>query len=172
MDEQDVAALTQALLRRAAAAAGAFAERSGLHPTDRRALQLLDEVGSGEAGGTAVTPGRLAERLNLSPAATTALVDRLAAAGLVERVRDLPDRRQVRLRLTDRARRLGQEVLAPLARRIGAASAGLSPAEAATVAGFLTAVLDPPGDPSPMSRIGGRTAPHSDPCDRPTDARR
>lgn len=148
MDKHEVAALTQALFRHAAAAAGAFGEQSGLHPTDRRALQLLDELGHGEESGTAVTPGILAERLNLSPAATTALVDRLAGAGLVERARDLPDRRQIRLRLTDRAHRLGQEALAPLARRISAATANLSPPEAATVAAFLTDVLDPPGEKS------------------------
>ncbi|HXV94676.1 MAG TPA: MarR family transcriptional regulator [Pseudonocardia sp.] len=132
----EVAALTAALLRHATALAGAFAARTGLHPTDQRALQLLDEL-----SGEPVTAGLLAERLALTPGATTALVDRLVAAGLVERVRDLPDRRQVRVQLTSEARRLGREHLAPVAARIRDAAGALSPAQARVVAAFLSTVL-------------------------------
>ena len=138
MDDRDlVKQLSRALLREAAAAGAELAERTGLGATDRRALRVLDAL----AGPVPLTPGRLAEHVGLSAPATTALVDRLVAADRVERVRDLPDRRQVRLALTATARRFGQEVLAPLGLRIDAAVDGLSAEDAAVVAAFLGRTL-------------------------------
>ncbi|HET8642128.1 MAG TPA: MarR family transcriptional regulator [Pseudonocardiaceae bacterium] len=133
---EDVAALTRALLRKATSLAGAYAAGSGLNPTDRRALQLLDEL-----SGEPVTVGALATRLGLSPAATTALVDRLVGANLVERVRDLPDRRRIRIQLTPAARRLGAAHLAPVGARIRTAVAALSQQDAQVVAGYLRGVI-------------------------------
>ena len=136
MDEREqVKTYARTLLREAAAAGAALAEQTGLHGTDRRALGVLDAL----AGTEPLTAGRLAEQVGLSPPATTALVDRLVAAGLVERVRDLPDRRKVRIQLTEQARSFGQEVLAPLAARIDAAADRLTPQEAAVVRTFLAA---------------------------------
>lgn len=155
MNQQDVVkAGTRALVREAAALGGRVVEDSGLGTTDRRALRLLDALAADPASGAApdgatgptsprvLTPRLLADELGLSPAATTALVDRLVAAGFVQRVRDLPDRRQVRLALTDHARRVGRELLGPLARRIDAAADRLEPDQAAAVAAFLDDVLD------------------------------
>jgi DNA-binding MarR family transcriptional regulator len=137
MREQDlVRDRTQALLRAGAALGAQLSERTAEPSTDSRALRLLDTLAD-----EVLTPGRLAAELALSPAATTALVDRLVAADLVERVRDLPDRRQVRLRLTDTAHRFGEELLAPWARRIDAATARLTPREAAVLRRYLEEVL-------------------------------
>jgi DNA-binding MarR family transcriptional regulator len=136
MDAAEVGQRTRALLREGAGIGAALAERLPLHATDRRALRLLDAL-----AGEVLTHGRLAERLGLSPAATTALVDRLSAAGVVERVRDLPDRRQVRLQLTATSQRFGEELLVPWARRIDAAAARLTPQEAAALSRFLEEVL-------------------------------
>lgn len=147
LPDKGLVGLTRGLVQIGVTVSGAFAERTGLHATDRRALQVLDELAAAGTGDP-LRPGRLAERLGLSPAATTALVDRLAEAGFVERLRDLPDRRQVRLQLTPRAHRLGQEVLAPLARRIDRAAAALSPEHAQIVVAYLREVLDSGEDPS------------------------
>ncbi len=127
---------TRALLRAGAALGVQLVERTTEPSTDRRALRLLDSLAD-----QVLTPGRLATELGLSPAATTALVDRLVAADLVERVRDLPDRRQVRLQLTTTAQRFGEELLVPWARRIDAAAARLTSQEAAAVSRFLEEVL-------------------------------
>ena len=135
-DVELVRTRTRALLREGAAIGAQTAERNAGPTTDRRAMRVLDAL-----AGEVLTPGRLAEELGLSPAATTALVDRLTAAGLVERVRDLPDRRQVRLRLTGTAQQLGAELLTPWARRIDHAAARLDPQQADLVARYLGEVL-------------------------------
>ena len=136
VEDERVGERTRALLQAGAALGIQLAERTAEPSTDRRALRLLDALADQVA-----TPGRLARELGLSPAATTALVDRLVAADLVERVRDLPDRRQVRLRLTTTAQRFGEELLAPWARRIDAAASRLTPSEAAALSRYLREVL-------------------------------
>ena len=81
-------------------------------------------------------------------------------AGLVERVRDLPDRRQVRLQLTGRARQIGRDLLAPWAARIDQAAARLTPAEARAVARFLDEVLATGPEPPEAGATSARpTAP-------------
>jgi DNA-binding MarR family transcriptional regulator len=47
-----------------------------------------------------MTPGRLAALLAQETQSLTGLVDRMEAQGLVQRMRDLPDRRTIRLALT------------------------------------------------------------------------
>ncbi|MHA7146429.1 MarR family winged helix-turn-helix transcriptional regulator [Arthrobacter sp. TmT3-37] len=93
----------------------AASERDSLHRTDLHALSIM--MGAARAGLT-VTPGLLREELNLSSPATTALVDRLDAAGHVTRRRSDVDRRQVHLEMTDRARTTGAALFAPLARHL------------------------------------------------------
>jgi len=63
-----------------------------LGPADLRCLDWLVDGPK--------TAGALATATGLRPAATTALIDRLEAKGLVERVRSETDRRVVHLRLT------------------------------------------------------------------------
>ena len=135
-DKDLVSERTRALLRAGAALGVQLVERTTEPSTDRRALRVLDTLAD-----HVLTPGRLATELGLSPAATTALVDRLVAAELVERVRDLPDRRQVRLQLTATSQRFGEELLVPWARRIDAAAARLTSEEAAALSRFLKDVL-------------------------------
>ena len=66
----------------------AIAERLGLSAADHKALSIVSRAG-------AMTAGELAQRTGLSPGAVTGLVDRLVAAGYVDRVRDAGDRRRV-----------------------------------------------------------------------------
>ena len=71
----------------------AVGRRLGLNPAD---LRCLDWLADGPK-----TAGQLAEATGLRPAATTTLIDRLAARGLVRRVPSETDRRQVLVEMTD-----------------------------------------------------------------------
>ncbi|WP_298752154.1 MarR family transcriptional regulator [uncultured Serinicoccus sp.] len=135
---EEVGRLTRSLLREGVALAARL-ELEGMHATDRRALGLLDRLGA--AG--AASPSALADGLDLTRAAATAVVDRLVAAGLVARRRSASDGRRVELTLTARARALGTEHLRPWNERITRAGSALTPSEAAVVRRYLAAVLDP-----------------------------
>ena len=69
-----------------------------------RHYQVLLAIRAGPEAGLPV--GELAEQMLLQPHSATGLVDRLAEAGLVERVRSESDRRLVCVRATDTARAL------------------------------------------------------------------
>jgi DNA-binding MarR family transcriptional regulator len=71
--------------------------------------QLLVAI-KGHPGDLPPTIGELAGYLLLRPHSTVELVDRAAAAGLVERTRDSQDGRVVRVRLTDAGDRILQEL--------------------------------------------------------------
>jgi DNA-binding MarR family transcriptional regulator len=127
--------LTRTLVRLGAALGRATFTEAGLPLSDARALQLLDE-----ARGEPISPGVLAKRLDLSPPAVTALVDRLVEAGLVERGRDPADRRRVQILLTARARALGARHLRKLAAVIDEEAAAVPAAHRAAVNTYLDGV--------------------------------
>ncbi|QIM22335.1 MarR family transcriptional regulator [Phycicoccus sp. HDW14] len=77
-----------------------------LGPADLRCLDWLVDGPK--------TAGALATATGLRPAATTALIDRLEARGLVERVRDESDRRRVLVRMTEEGSRETYAMYAPL----------------------------------------------------------
>jgi DNA-binding MarR family transcriptional regulator len=77
-----------------------------LGPADLRCLDWLVDGPK--------TAGALATATGLRPAATTALIDRLEARGLVERVRDESDRRRVLVRMTEAGARETYAMYAPL----------------------------------------------------------
>ena len=72
------------------------AARFGLHPSD---LEVLDLIFLREQASA----GELAEATGLTSGSVTALIDRLAAAGYVERHADPGDRRKVLVRIRHRA---------------------------------------------------------------------
>ncbi len=78
----------------------------GLGPADLRCLDWLVDGPK--------TAGALATATGLRPAATTALIDRLEAKGLVERVRDDADRRRVLVQMTALGMRSTYAMYAPL----------------------------------------------------------
>lgn len=116
-----------------------FARSNGLHPTDVRALIALVEA---ERNETALTPGRLAERLGLDSSSVTALVDRMERLGHVRRERDPMDRRRVLLRLEDRADELGWSFFGPLIDGAVEAMQAFDGAELATVERFLRTMTE------------------------------
>jgi len=81
--------------------------RLGLGPSDVRCLDWL-------ADGPK-TAGQLCKATGLRPAATTALIDRLVAKGLVERVYNDTDRRKVLVRMTEEGQARTWELYGPLA---------------------------------------------------------
>ena len=83
------------------------ARQMGLHLTDLRILSLLSDSGS-------LPAGRVAKGTGLSPAATTAAIDRLEKTGHVRRVRTETDRRSVLVELTPQARAQIERIWGPL----------------------------------------------------------
>jgi DNA-binding MarR family transcriptional regulator len=71
------------------------ARSEGLEPRQHQLMLAVRAAASGEP-----TVGEVAERLFIRHHSAVELADRLVERGLAERVREGPDRRQVRLRLT------------------------------------------------------------------------
>lgn len=90
-------------------------------------LRDRDEVSSGE----------LAAMAGLSPATTTQMLDGLAAAGLVRRVRSVTDRRVVLTSLTEHGHALLEERHARIAPRMHAALSQFSDQELRTAAAVM-----------------------------------
>jgi len=116
-----------------------FAHRNDMHPTDVRALiALMDASRAGEE----MTAGRLGGVLGLNSAGTTALVDRLARAGHVRRVRAEGDRRKVLVEVDERAVALGWSHFGPLIGRAVELLREYDEQELAAIRGFLEGVRE------------------------------
>lgn len=148
------------LLRRYAVLADQYAShqgsRHGIHRTD---LDALAHLMAAEREQAPLTPTALADRLTLSRPATTALVDRLSAAGHAVREPDPADRRRTILRATPLARETGYRVFGPLGVRMRELMTGYSATDVEVVHRFLTEVVGvmqteddlPPEAPPPTS---------------------
>ncbi|MGH3145476.1 MAG: MarR family winged helix-turn-helix transcriptional regulator [Rubrobacter sp.] len=115
--------------------AAAIAKRMGIEASELAALSHLQEAGS-------MTPGRLGERLSMSPGAVTALVDRMESRGHVERVPNPKDRRSALVRPTEASLTDSLEHLWPYIVEMREIEDGLSEEERAVVARFLTAATE------------------------------
>lgn len=82
--------------------------RLGLGPADLRCLDWLVDGPK--------SAGQLSAATGLRPAATTALIDRLAKRGLVRRLRSDSDRRTVLVEMTELGQRRTWEAYGPLVR--------------------------------------------------------
>lgn len=91
-------------LRQFTAFSSTEAQAAGLPPQQHQALLAI----KGHAEEHPMTIGALAERLLIAPQTATELVNRLAAAGLVDRITDRGDRRRQGLALTAKAEALMQ----------------------------------------------------------------
>ena len=120
--------------------------REGVHRTHLHALAHLMDA---EQEGLALSPGELATAVGLSAPATTALLDRLVAAGHVERSTHPVDRRRTVLTVTDAARATGFAIFGPLAVRMAPIIGRLDEHEREVVTRFLSdivGVMDPDVD--------------------------
>ncbi len=111
----------------------AFARRLALGRNDVAALEVL--MNEGPLG-----PVELGHRLGMRSASATALVDRLEAAGHVERQRDPGDRRRITVVPTPHAHEEAGAAVGPLLAGLQAAAAALQPAERAVVLRYLEEV--------------------------------
>jgi DNA-binding MarR family transcriptional regulator len=108
----------------------AVAERANMHPTDIETVDLLTVLGP-------MTAGQLARMTGLSSGATTRLIDRLAASGLVRRVPDPTDRRRVHIEpIAENLRPIG-EMFGPMAQALGQAWASFTDEEIAVILRFV-----------------------------------
>ena len=112
----------------------AVGARLGLNMAERHCIGLL-YGGPQSAGAVAVATG-------LTPAAVTALIDRLEARGLVTRTRSLEDRRKVVIEATEATRDLSARYYGAIAREGEKVFASFSDAELATISRFVNAALD------------------------------
>ncbi|MGW2836305.1 MarR family winged helix-turn-helix transcriptional regulator [Streptomyces sp. NPDC001493] len=101
-----------------------FAARLGLHSTDATAVLA---IAAAEERGTPLSPARLSERISLSTGATTALLNRLEAAGHITRAREHSDRRIVTLRSGGHIQERADEFFGPLADRLDTTMAHYPP---------------------------------------------
>ncbi|GAA2609272.1 transcriptional regulator [Paractinoplanes durhamensis] len=88
-----------------------FARAHNMGRSDMNAIMWISQ---GTSTGDPVTVGELAQRLRLSPAAATALVDRLENVGHVRRYRDPNDRRRVTVQMNDTAMKVASAFFVPL----------------------------------------------------------
>lgn len=102
--------------------------------SDLRALNLLEHG--------ALSAATLADRLGLSRASVTALLDRLEAAGFLARTPHPDDRRAVRVELQPPTWRAFTQVYRPLGQRVQAATADLPKNDRQVVIDALQAMVD------------------------------
>ena len=128
----------------------AWSEAAELHRSDLSAVTHL------ASAGQPLTMRELADRVALSPGATTAVVDRLAARGHVVRGRDPADRRRVTVELSGQAQAMGGRFFGELAGRVREVLDGFDGDDLAVLERFLTQLptaiapdLPPRPDPRP-----------------------
>lgn len=111
----------------------AVGEIFGLNPAERLCLSFLWD---GPKAASAI-----ARHTRLTPAAVTALIDRLEKRGFVRRLADPNDRRKVLVEAGEEARSVTEEAYLPLGEAGAALLAKYSEAELRIVSGVLTESL-------------------------------
>lgn len=109
--EQQVTAYLRVMTAESEQIGRAFAAAHDVRPNDFRALL---HVMVAETAGAPVNPGELRQRMGLSGAAITYLVDRMMASGHITREPDPADRRKVVLRYSDSGLETARAFFAPL----------------------------------------------------------
>ncbi|HUR00972.1 MAG TPA: MarR family transcriptional regulator [Nonomuraea sp.] len=106
----------------------------------------FDVLSALRRGGSPYTliPSELSATLMMSRAGMTNRLDRLEAAGLVERSLDPADRRSFRIALTEEGRRVIDAALTEHAANLARLASGLSPDDAAALARVLRGLLTKP----------------------------
>ncbi|ETA00748.1 transcriptional regulator [Frankia casuarinae] len=95
--------------------------------------------------------GELAESLDVHPSTATRMADRLVVAGLILRVGNPRNRREVIVELTGPGRRLVDEVTARRRAEIATIVARLAPDVRGSLVGALRAFADAGGEPAAIS---------------------
>ncbi|MGW0485871.1 MarR family winged helix-turn-helix transcriptional regulator [Nonomuraea sp. NPDC003214] len=93
-----------------------------------------------------LSAGTLLKAAMVTSGAITNRIDKMEAKGLVERVRDVEDRRSVRIRLTPRGLELVDKVLVEHVANEARLLSGLAPADRDTFVALLRGLLESLGD--------------------------
>lgn len=112
--------------------------RHGLRQGEFDVLAALRRAGSPYT----MIPSELSAALMMSRAGMTNRLDRLEAAGLVERTLDPADRRSFRVALTGKGLEVIDATLTDHAANLARLSAGLAPEEAATLTRIVRGLLE------------------------------
>jgi MarR family transcriptional regulator, organic hydroperoxide resistance regulator len=99
---------------------------SNMHQISLNDLDALRQIVVAELAGSPLSSGELRERLGVSAAAVTYLVDRMEEAGHISRASDQSDRRRVILRYSDHGMGVAQDFFGPLREHVHSAMAHLS----------------------------------------------
>lgn len=116
-----------------------FAAIHQVHPTDFRALL---HVLVAETGGEPLAAGELRQKMGVSGAAITYLVERMIESGHLRRESDPSDRRKVILRYAEHGREVAAGFFAPLGRHTHAAMSDIDDADLAASHRVITALID------------------------------
>ena len=116
-----------------------FATVHRLRPSDFRALLHISVA---ETAQTPLTSGALRDKMGLSPAAITYLVERMIKSGHIRRDSDPHDRRKVVLRHNEHGRDTAGAFFTPLAAHTHAAMADLPDNELTSAHRVITALID------------------------------
>jgi DNA-binding MarR family transcriptional regulator len=116
-----------------------FAVTHRVRPTDFRALL---HVMVAETTGRPITSGELRERMGLSGAAITYLVDRMMASGHITRRSDPDDRRKVILRYSESGLDTARAFFAPLGLHTRTAMADLPDDDLTAARRVFTALIE------------------------------
>jgi DNA-binding MarR family transcriptional regulator len=115
-----------------------FAHRNDVSSNDFRALL---HVMVADTAGTPLTMAQLRQRMDVSPAAITYLVDRMIDAGHVRREADPADRRKALLRYETSGMELANEFFTPLAVHLCSALADLADKDLMAAHRVFTAMI-------------------------------
>lgn len=116
-----------------------FAASQGLRPNDFRALI---QIMVAEMAGQPMTSSDLSQRMGVSGAAITYLVDRLIESGHIRRDSHPADRRKTVLRFSESGSETAKSFFTPLGAHSTVAMAGLPDADLSTAHVVLTALID------------------------------
>lgn len=137
-----------------------FARQHDVSGTDFHALL---HVMVAETAGTPLTPAQLRQRMDVSPAAITYLVDRMIDAGHVRREPDPGDRRKTLIRYEKSGMALARSFFTPLGAELHGALANLSDRDLAAAHRVFTAMIEAMstfesqlGAPGPKAADDGR----------------
>src|ERR1700748_1962933 len=137
--EQQISAYLRVMTAESEQIGRAFAAVHDVRPTDFRALL---HVMVAETAGEPVTSGELRQRMGLSGAAITYLVDRMMASGHITRQSDPTDRRKVILRYSDSGLATARAFFAPLGAHSHDAMADLPDSDLAAARRVFAALID------------------------------
>ena len=123
-----------ALIRAASSVEPAVARRAGLSTSELLALRYLVDGSRG--------PVELSHLLGVTSAASSGVVDRLAARGHVRRRPHPADGRRTQVEITGSGRQALDSLLEPMRARLAGVDASLGEDERATVGRYLTRVTE------------------------------